>query len=111
MVTTTPKTNTKETFSFIRYAEYRPQTFTSDLTIEIPTLAQLITDETFQPINIKLYLELTSLTVINISLICTRIEELLSSMFTIGKGSFHTFPPVADSFSLELDLLQYSKRN
>ena len=108
MVTVPPGQDQKETFSFIRFAEYRPQTFTADLTFEIPTLAQFITDETYQPINMKIYLELTSLTIINITLICNRIEELLSTMFKVGKESFHIFPPINDSFSLEIDLMQYS---
>lgn len=111
MADTTKHVNTQEIFSFIRFAEYRPQTFTSDLTFEIPTLAQYITDETFQPVNLVLYLELTSLTIKNVSLICERIEELLSVMFTVGKETFHTFPPIKDSFTLTIHLLIFFSKN
>ena len=95
-------------FSFIRFAEYRPSTFTSDFTIEIPTLAQFITDETFQPLNFVVYLELTSLSVNNISKICSRLEELLSTAFNNGKEIFRTFPPVQNSFTLAIHLLKYN---
>ncbi len=91
----------QESFSFIRFAEYRPQTFTADLSIEIPTLAQFIKDETFQPLNMVIYIELTSLVIKNLTLLCSRIEELLSIMFREGKERFRSFPPVKESFSLK----------
>lgn len=108
MAEKTPKSNLTENFTLIRFAEYRPSTFTSDFTLEIPTLAQHITDESFQPINIVVWLELTSLTVKNAHLICTRLEELLATTLEVGKEIFHTFPPVAQSFTLTVNLLKYN---
>ena len=96
-----------DAFTLLRFAEYRPSTFTSDFTIEIPTLAQFITDETFQPINIVVWLELTSLTMKQLHLICSRLEELISTTMDCGKEIFRTFPPSTDSFGLTIHLLQY----
>lgn len=101
-------TKSQENFSFIRFAEYRPQTFTSDLTIEIPTLAQFIKDETYQPVNVEIYLELTSIAIKNVNLICKRIEELVSILIDVGKDNFRSFPPLQESFSLTINLLKYS---
>ena len=101
-------TPVQENFSFIRFAEYRPQTFTSDLTLEIPTLAQFIKDETYQPVNVEIYLELTSVAIKNVRTICKRIEEVVAILINVGKDNFRSFPPIEESFSLTLNLLKYS---
>lgn len=98
-----------ETFSFTRFAEYRPSTFTADYTIDIPTLAQYITDEILQPVNLTVWLELSSLTIKHLTTICSRLEEILSTTLVVGKNSFRTFPPKTNSFSLKINLLKYDK--
>ena len=102
------KSDLSENFSLIRFAEYRPSTFTADYTLEIPTLAQFITDETFQPVNLVVWLELTSLTLKNVHVISTRLEEFIAKMIEVGKDIFRNFPPISGSFTLTIHLLQYN---
>jgi hypothetical protein len=102
------KMDSQSSFSLTRFAEYRPQTFSADFTLEIPTLGPYLLEEHFQPFNLVVWLEVTSLTIKNLSLISARLEEIISITLNTAKDIFRIFPPKQDSFSLTINLLYFN---
>lgn len=96
-----------DSFSFIRFAEWRPQALSAEITLEIPTLAQYLKDDDFSPVTFHLWLEVSALSLKNVDLICKRVEELIDISFSSTKNSFRVFPPTKDSFELVVHLLSY----
>ena len=97
-------------FSFIRFSEWRPQTFSADVTLEIPTLAQFLTEEYFTPISFHFWVEITSLTIKSIQKMSKKIESLIEASMTVGKEVFRDFPPVEGSFEVSIHALQFNSQ-
>ena len=100
-----------DNFSFIRFAEWRPETLSAEITVEIPTLAQFLMDQYFTAVTFHIWLELTSITIKNLENIGRRIEDLLDQSFSSVRGSFRKFPPSPQTFGLTLHIMLYNSSN
>lgn len=96
-----------EALFFLRFAEWRPQTLSAEVTIEIPPVIQYITENSLNSLDFHCWIELTSLTKKNAEHISRHIDQLLVVGLTVAQETYKKFPPRANSFNLIVHLISW----
>lgn len=91
----------------LRFAEWRPQTLSADVTLEIPPIVHHISEEDFQSLDFHCWIEMTALTIKNAGTIANHIDQLIEIALRIGRSSYRNFPPLKNSFRLTLHFLSW----
>ncbi|MHA2364740.1 MAG: hypothetical protein ACXAC7_12365 [Candidatus Hodarchaeales archaeon] len=98
---------TEPQLGIIRYSEYRPQTLTADITIEIPPIIHHVTEEDLTPLNFHFWVEFTSLTKKKAQILAKKIDQMIKVALNTGRKSYRKFPPVPASYELHIHFLSW----
>lgn len=95
------------TLAYLRYSEWRLQTLSADVTVEVPSLAHHISEDVLTPVTLHFWVEATALTERHLRQVADLLDNLVAETLALGRGTYRRFPPTPTSFATHLHLVRW----